>query len=142
MYLLFLILLPFLHGDQTGVLTVKLANVKEFKGSIRMAVYNNQKSFPSETQSICGAVTSLAPGTLPKLTCENLPFGQYAVAVYHDLNNNGKMDKNTLGIPTEPYGFSNNVQVKWRHPKFADAAFVLSNAKQELTVSLKRWSEY
>jgi len=107
-----------------------------------MAVYNNQKSFPSETQSICGAVTSLAPGTLTKLTCENLPFGQYAVAVYHDLNNNGKMDKNTLGIPTEPYGFSNNVQVKWRHPKFTDAVFVLSNAKEELTVSLKRWSEY
>jgi uncharacterized protein (DUF2141 family) len=142
MNLLFLILLPFLNGDQTGVLTVNVANVKEFKGSIRMAVYNNQKSFPSETHSFCGAMTSLAPGTLPKLTCENLPFGQYAVAVYHDLNNNGKMDKNAMGIPTEPYGFSNNVQVKWRHPKFADAVFVLSNAKQELTVSLKRWSEY
>jgi len=142
MNLLMLILLPLFCGDEMGKLTVKIANVKEFKGSIRMAVYNNEKSFPSESHSFSGAVTPLAPGTLPNLICENLPYGQYAVAVYQDLNNNGKMDKNALGIPTEPYGFSNNVQVKWRHPKFADAAFVLSNAKQELTISLKRWSEY
>jgi uncharacterized protein (DUF2141 family) len=142
MHLLFLILSSFLNADQTGVLTVKVANVKEFKGSIRMAVYNNEKFFLSETQVFCGAITPLAPETSPTLSCDKLPFGQYAVAVYHDLNNNNKMDKNALGIPTEPYAFSNNVGVKWRSPKFADAVFVLSNAKQELTISLKRWSEY
>jgi uncharacterized protein (DUF2141 family) len=107
-----------------------------------MAVYNNEKFFLSETQVFCGAITPLAPETSPTLSCDKLPFGQYAVAVYHDLNNNNKMDKNALGIPTEPYAFSNNVGVKWRSPKFADAVFVLSNAKQELTISLKRWSEY
>ncbi|WP_353483719.1 DUF2141 domain-containing protein [Haliscomenobacter sp.] len=142
MAFLILILLPLFYENQMGALTVKVTNVQAYQGSIRMAVYNNEKTFPSEKQNFCGAMTSLAPGTLPKLTCENLPFGQYAVAVYHDLNNNGKMDKNAMGIPTEPYGFSNNVQVKWRQPKWADAAFVLSTAKQELTVSLKRWSEY
>ena len=142
MYLFFLILLPFLHGDQTGVLTVKVANVKEFKGSIRMAVYNNEKFFLSETHVFCGAIAPLAQGTTPNLSCDKLPFGQYAVAVYHDLNNNNKMDKNALGIPTEPYAFSNDAGVKWRSPKFNEAAFVFSHSKHELTISLKRWSDY
>jgi len=142
MAFLLLILSSLFCENQMGTLTVKVTNVQADQGSIRMAVYNNEKTFPSETQSFCGAMTRPISGALPKLTCEKLPFGQYAVAVYHDLNNNGKMDKNTLGIPTEPYGFSNDVRVKWRHPKFADAVFVLSNAKQELTISLKRWSEY
>jgi uncharacterized protein (DUF2141 family) len=34
--------------------------------------------------------------------------GTYAVAMFHDENNNGHLDENALGIPTEGYGFSNN----------------------------------
>src|SRR3954465_4244362 len=40
----------------------------------------------------------------------NLDPGKYAIILFHDENGNGKLDKNALGVPTEPYGFSNNVQ--------------------------------
>ena len=39
----------------------------------------------------------------------NLDPGRYAIILFHDENGNGKLDKNALGVPTEPYGFSNNV---------------------------------
>ena len=39
---------------------------------------------------------------------EQLPFGYYAVKLYHDENQNKKLDKNFFGIPTEGYGFSND----------------------------------
>ena len=40
----------------------------------------------------------------------NLDPGRYAIILFHDENGNGKLDKNALGVPTEPYGFSNNVR--------------------------------
>jgi hypothetical protein len=40
----------------------------------------------------------------------NVQPGRYAAIAFHDENGNGKPDKNFLGVPTEPYGFSNNVQ--------------------------------
>lgn len=140
MNILFIALLSWIQIEQKGTLTVKVKDVSQAQGSIRMAVYNNEKSFPSESQSFRGAFLSLKPGINTQLSCDQLPFGTYAVAVYHDVNNNGKMDKNALGIPTEPYAFSNNVKVKWRAPKFREAAFSFSAPQQEIVVVLKRWS--
>ena len=53
---------------------------------------------------------------------ENLQPGTYAVAVYHDLNGNGELDRTTLGPPDEPYGFSNDARGTFGPPKFDKAA--------------------
>jgi uncharacterized protein (DUF2141 family) len=37
----------------------------------------------------------------------DLPLGDYALVVFHDENDNGKIDHNFLGLPAEPLGFSN-----------------------------------
>ena len=47
-----------------------------------------------------------------------IPKGAYALALFHDSNSNGILDKNFLGIPSERYGFSNNV-----HPLFSEPSF-------------------
>jgi uncharacterized protein (DUF2141 family) len=140
MKILFILLLSWFQTEQKGTLTVKVKDVLQAQGSVRMAVYNNEKSFPSESQSFCGDALTLKPGINIQLSCDQIPFGIYAVAVYHDVNNNGKMDKNALGIPTEPYAFSNNINVKWRAPKFREAAFNFAAPQQEIVVVLKRWS--
>lgn len=41
------------------------------------------------------------------LAFPGLPSGAYALVVFHDLNDNGKIDHNVLGLPAEPLGFSN-----------------------------------
>jgi uncharacterized protein (DUF2141 family) len=38
----------------------------------------------------------------------NVKPGSYAIAVFHDTNANTKLDRNFIGLPTEPYGFSND----------------------------------
>ena len=40
---------------------------------------------------------------------DDLAPARYAVAVYHDVNGNGRLDTVPPGLPTEPYGFSNDV---------------------------------
>ncbi|MBT5574281.1 MAG: DUF2141 domain-containing protein [Alphaproteobacteria bacterium] len=55
-----------------------------------------------------------------------LPDGIYAIGVYLDVNFNNKLDKNFFGIPSEPYGFSNNAKAFLRSPSFEKASFVIA----------------
>jgi uncharacterized protein (DUF2141 family) len=73
---------------------------------------------------------------------DSIPAGRYALAVFEDLNNNRKLDKNLTGIPIEPYVFSNNAGSKWTKPTFEDASFELSNGSNHLFLKLKYWKEY
>ncbi|MBL7963267.1 MAG: DUF2141 domain-containing protein [Flavobacteriales bacterium] len=74
-----------------------------------------------------GGVTHREPATYPttRLTIADLPPGQWAIKVFVDDNTNGKLDTNILGIPTEPYGFSNNAMRPMGPPYLADATFTV-----------------
>ena len=43
----------------------------------------------------------------------------------HDVNGNDALDSNIVGMPTEPYGFSNNAQGSFGPPAWQDARFAL-----------------
>jgi uncharacterized protein (DUF2141 family) len=66
----------------------------------------------------------------------DLSSGKYAVKVFHDENNNGKMDTGMFGIPKEKYGFSNNVKVVMSAPKIEELLFDVSSDKT-ITINLK-----
>ena len=51
------------------------------------------------------------------------PKGEYAIALWHDENNDGKLNKNWLGMPTEGYGFSNNVFGAFGPPDYEECTF-------------------
>ena len=67
---------------------------------------------------------------------EGLPAGDYALQVIHDENDNGDLDKNLLGIPSEDYGFSRNPKA-WRRATFDEAKFDLAADGSEITVQLR-----
>jgi uncharacterized protein (DUF2141 family) len=53
----------------------------------------------------------------------------------HDANDNGKLDRNFMGIPSEGYGFSNNAG-EFGPASFADAAFDVA-ADTNLTIHVR-----
>ena len=57
--------------------------------------------------------------------------------VYHDRNANGKLDTNWLGIPKEPYGFSNGARGILVWPDWDEVKFTTSNAVHELDILVK-----
>ena len=65
---------------------------------------------------------------------ENLPNGSYAVSVIHDKNSNGDLDANFVGMPTEPYGFSNNARGMFGPASFDESKFSVSDDK---TIEIK-----
>ena len=67
---------------------------------------------------------------------DNLPPGEYAVMVLHDLDGNGRFDRNALGIPRDGYGFSNNPLVVAR-PGFARVRFTVPPAGTTVKVRMR-----
>lgn len=65
----------------------------------------------------------------------DLPPGSYAVALFHDENDNGRLDKR-FGIPTEGFGFSNNPHLWFGPPSFKAARVALTAGRVDETVRL------
>ena len=66
----------------------------------------------------------------------NLDPGQYTIILFHDENGNGKLDKNALGVPTEPYGFSNNVRGFLGPPDFEEAIMEVNAGDKAVRIAL------
>ena len=115
-------------------LTIHIDDVKSANGNLMVAVYSSAGAFLKKPDNGTGAA---AATTGNKVVFKDLPAGEYAFAVYHDANSNGKMDKNVIGIPTEDYAFSNNAMGKMGPPSYDDAKFVLPAAGATVRVSLK-----
>ena len=114
-------------------LTVVVKDVHNAKGYVFIAVYDSDSSFMKGPLAKVARKSKGVKGTVI-FVIPNLPAGKYAVTSYHDENDNGKMDKNSLGVPTEGYGFSNDAQDVGGPPKYSQAAFDF-DGKTDKTIS-------
>lgn len=117
----------------TGTLNLEIKNIKNKKGKIRITVFDNQKDFLKKGEEIPVKVNQT--GSI-KVNLDDLPFGTYAISIFHDLNNNGKLDVNFFGIPEEPYGFSNNIRPRFRAPKYNESEFTFDREGQSMDIKL------
>ncbi len=67
----------------------------------------------------------------------DLPPGDYSLAIYHDRNDNGRLDRNFLGLPREPYGFSNGLRARFGPPSWRSAHFSVKEPAAEISICLK-----
>lgn len=122
-FLLFLLLFP---SDSSSDIHVNVKGVEELKGSMFIAVFDDPASFPEFGKQYREMVLPVRSKELSH-AFKDLPNHTYAVAVFHDINDNGILDKNALGIPLEPYGFSRNARARFSAPPFEDAKIELKN---------------
>jgi uncharacterized protein (DUF2141 family) len=117
-------------------LTVNLKGFKSDKGAVEVALFDQAAAFPTKPEK--AIVKQRAPITGGTATVEfrDLKPGTYAVSAYHDVNNNGKMDANFIGIPKEPTGASNDAKGRMGPPSFKDARFTL-NAPGAVSISMQ-----
>lgn len=106
-------------------LNIQINKIKNNRGSILVSIYNGEKGFPYQsTSSIKTFSVKSMQGSI-EVTAKDLPAGQYAVALFHDADGNGKLSTNILGMPKEGYAFSNNASSFLGVPGFKDASFYL-----------------
>jgi uncharacterized protein (DUF2141 family) len=114
--------------NTTGKLTVKIIGFENNRGDCWFALDNCAEIYESEDSVWIGKILPIKDKQVT-VEIDSLKFGEYAVRVYHDENKNAKLDTNFLGIPTEDYGFSNNVSA-WFGPPSWDRAKFLFNTKE------------
>ncbi|MDH2916719.1 MAG: DUF2141 domain-containing protein [Gallionella sp.] len=101
-----------------------------------VAVHSSAADFPTkDDKAIKSAV--IATGDKTELSIPNIASGEYAVAVFADVNGNGKLDSNFIGVPKEPIGVSRDAKGRFGPPKFADAAFKLGEGVTRQTITIK-----
>ncbi|WP_247236897.1 DUF2141 domain-containing protein [Telluribacter sp. SYSU D00476] len=117
-----------------STLTVEITNVKRSGGKLRLAVFRPTDKFGSGKPYLY-KIVSIEKPEVQRVDFELAP-GQYAVAVYHDVNSNDKLDKNLVGYPSEPFGFSNNYRPVVSAPKFKDCSFEVGTATKQISIRL------
>lgn len=119
---------------QAGDLAIRIDDVKTAQGQMMVALYDSAAGFLKR-----GVATGAAPAAAGSTTVvfKDVPPGDYGIALYHDANGNGKMDRNALGLPLEDYAFSNNALGNMGPPSFEQAKFSVPQAGAAVTISLR-----
>jgi uncharacterized protein (DUF2141 family) len=110
-------------------------------GTLNIGIFDTAEGFEAKDRGGAKRRPGLVEGirhaveaSAARLTIE-LPEGRYAIKLFLDLNGNGEVDTNFLGIPKEPYGFSNNAKGTLGPPSFDAAAFTIEGPR-DLSIAL------
>jgi uncharacterized protein (DUF2141 family) len=119
-------------AEPQPVVTVIVANVRAPQGAIYAALHDERGWRESVTRvrvPVAGSEVSL------QLTAPRP--GRYAVRLFQDVDGDGEMATGMLGMPAEPFGFSNDAPLQFGPPSFEDAAFEVGADGAATTVTLR-----
>ena len=123
-------------ANETAPVTVVVSSLVSTTSVVRLYFYNTAEGFLKSGKWIFSK--AVKPEGKREFTLPvELPKGEWAVAITQDLNNNEKIDKNFIGIPTEPYAFSNNIRPTMAAPKFEECKFMVDKPGKVISIVLK-----
>ncbi len=120
---------------RAGDIAVTLTGIRTPTGVVKLALAGSAESYDGKAapvQSTGGPPT----GDSATFVFADVAPGRYAVMVTHDENGNGQMDTNTIGMPLEGYGFSNNPDVM-RKPTWEEASFEVDAEGEVVAIELR-----
>jgi uncharacterized protein (DUF2141 family) len=123
----------------TETVTVVISALASTQSVVKVNFYNSPEKFLKDGQMAIRMVVRPEGKTVLTLPVELAP-GEWAMALSQDVNNNDKLDKNFLGIPTEPFAFSNNVKPRLGAPSFQECKFKVDGPGQ--VVSITAWNDF
>ncbi|MFT4100709.1 MAG: DUF2141 domain-containing protein [Burkholderiaceae bacterium] len=105
------------------------------QGNLMLAVYGSAADFRQRAVVQQSQAATTAPA---RFRFEQLPPGDYAIAVYQDVNSNGKLDTNMVGMPREPFGFSREPKGLMGPPNWDQVKFALPPDGATIDIRLER----
>jgi uncharacterized protein (DUF2141 family) len=121
--------------NNAGKFILSVVGFESDEGKAMIALINSEESY-SETGVNFKSIALDIEDQKTEWNIDELPFGEYAIKLYHDENGNKKMDRNILGIPSEDYGFSNNATGSFGPAKYEDAKFNFNTSGQKHEINL------
>jgi uncharacterized protein (DUF2141 family) len=119
-----------------GTVTVRIQGLRHDRGTVLVALYDNERSFAKKRDPVAG-VEAPPKNRGAVVVFNDVKPGRYALAFFHDENNNKDLDTSLLGIPTEAFGFSRDAMGKVGPPSFAAAAIVIPAGPVSVVMNAK-----
>ncbi len=127
---------PASPAAETTAVSVIVTNLPSAQATLKLYFYNVKANFLVRNHYTL--LKYLKPEGRQKIVYSiQLPPGEWAIALTQDLNENDLVDRNLVGIPTEPFAFSNNIHPHFRVPTFDDCKFMVSGAATTVSISMK-----
>ena len=118
----------------TSNLIIHITGFENSNGVAKVALVNSKQNYSEETPFKGYNFTIINSRVIKTI---RLPFGEYAIKVYHDENGNDEMDTRMFGIPKERYGFSNDARGAFGPPEYGEARFKLDSPEKEIIITLQ-----
>lgn len=113
---------------------VRVSGFRNNDGVARVSLFGGPDGFPQDWALACATNTLSITGNAVRVVFSGVSTGQYAVAVLHDENADGRMNVSILGVPREGYGVSNNAKGKFGAPGFDASRFDANGSNIVLSV--------
>lgn len=138
--ILFFNFIVFLGIAQTCTLKIVIPEINSNKGNIKVALYNidGKTGFLKDLKLAYKKQETEIKNGSAVIIFSNIPYGTYAVSLFQDENNNGKIDRAVIGFPIEPYGISGNKK-SFGPPSFEDGKFKINTTYLTLNIELKTY---
>ena len=125
-------------GDPSGRRLVATVITRDDRGRVLCAIWRGAEGYPTErTRAVARTIDRTIVRQRAVCTFDDVTPGEYALAVFHDENDNNDLDRNILGIPSEGTGASNDASNPFGPPGYDDARFVFPDtAVYRITVNI------
>ena len=123
-------------ADSKGNLSIQITGFSSDEGEVLVTLFTSKDGFPTEADKAHKKLTGHIKNGKSHVVINDISYGEYAVAVLHDENKNGKMDRSIFGMPKEGNGASNNPESSGP-PKFEDAKFSFNSNISSIDINLK-----
>lgn len=123
-------------SDETSSLSVKVTGLQNKEGKVALLLFASEAGFPEDVSKAARVVNAAIGESTVSMTLPALKPGNYAISVIHDQNSNRKLDRNFVGMPSEGYGFSNNVRPTLRAATFEEARFALPVQGKQIQIAI------
>lgn len=121
---------------ERGKFIVKIEGLRNDLGDLRLAIYDKESNFLEDGGCYKKYVGKIQNGECV-IETENIPYGEYAIGIMHDENKNGRIDFNSIKLPKEGFGFSNNPSVRIKKPSFNEAKINLAKPVKKIKIQAK-----
>lgn len=120
-------------GDRR-VIQVRILGAVSDRGWMRLAFYTTPESFLNPALALDTDSWRIRGGVCEGHLAIPAELTDLAVVAYHDENENGQLDRNGIGIPSERYGYSNNARDHDGPPTFPAASIKLNGQPIEISI--------
>jgi uncharacterized protein (DUF2141 family) len=120
-----------------GEVVITVTDIRSNKGVVRACMTTREDIFPKCIKDPAAHRTVVKANGTVEIRFTGVAPGNYAIALLHDENDNGKADRAMGMMPKEGYGFSRDAPVKMAPPKFKDAVFAQGEGTRRMAIKMR-----